>query len=173
MCHYFFNLPCQCHSQERGGGALSYSSVHLHCEENKIAPVLTPDSLKDEQFLQDVRDLGADVFVVVAFSILPEVLFSIPEYREVKSSHLIDVMPRPKLIDRGCGCWRENIRRQCADIGQVRRVIRIDHVRRDRRRIVWHPGRQPRSPLRVVGIHKSIGNVDRERGRGESACIVL
>jgi len=61
------------------GLKLRKTPVHLHCEENNIAPVLTPESLKDEHFLQEVRELDADVFVVVAFSILPEVLFSIPE----------------------------------------------------------------------------------------------
>ncbi len=61
------------------GLKLRKTPVHLHCEAKSIAPVLTPDSLKDESFLEEVRALNADLFVVVAFSILPEVLFSIPE----------------------------------------------------------------------------------------------
>ncbi len=60
------------------GLKLRKTPVHLHCEENNISPVLTPESLKDEVFLEEVRSLNADVFFVVAFSILPEVLFSIP-----------------------------------------------------------------------------------------------
>lgn len=60
------------------GLKLRKSPVHLYCEENNIGPVFTPDSLKDEQFHAELAQLNADIFVVVAFSILPEEIFSIP-----------------------------------------------------------------------------------------------
>lgn len=37
-----------------------------------------PEKLKDETFLQQIKDLNADLFVVVAFRMLPEVLWKIP-----------------------------------------------------------------------------------------------
>lgn len=60
------------------GLKLKKSPVHLYCEEHGIGPVFTPESLKDPQFHSEMAELGADIFVVVAFSILPEELFSIP-----------------------------------------------------------------------------------------------
>ena len=41
-------------------------------------PVLQPEKLKDEQFVEQLRQFNADVFVVVAFRILPAVVFNIP-----------------------------------------------------------------------------------------------
>ena len=41
-------------------------------------PVLQPDSLRDKAFQNDLRSLGADLFVVVAFLILPRSLLKIP-----------------------------------------------------------------------------------------------
>lgn len=41
-------------------------------------PVYQPESLKDSDFLEQMRVLAPDIFVVVAFRILPEVLFSMP-----------------------------------------------------------------------------------------------
>jgi methionyl-tRNA formyltransferase len=43
-------------------------------------PVMTPAKLKDESFLDEIRSIETDIFVVVAFRILPEVLFTIPEF---------------------------------------------------------------------------------------------
>jgi methionyl-tRNA formyltransferase len=44
------------------------------------APVFQPDNLRDPAFLQDMAALSADIFVVIAFRILPEKLYSIPPY---------------------------------------------------------------------------------------------
>ena len=41
-------------------------------------PVLQPEKLKDEQFVEQLRQFNAEVFVVVAFRILPAVVFNIP-----------------------------------------------------------------------------------------------
>ncbi|MGM0443475.1 MAG: methionyl-tRNA formyltransferase [Fibrobacterota bacterium] len=41
-------------------------------------PVFRPDSLQDPSFIATLEKIEADVFVVVAFTILPEAVFSIP-----------------------------------------------------------------------------------------------
>lgn len=41
-------------------------------------PVLQPTNLKNETFLQTVNDLKPDLFIVVAFRMLPEVLWNLP-----------------------------------------------------------------------------------------------
>ncbi|MDE7153972.1 MAG: methionyl-tRNA formyltransferase [Muribaculaceae bacterium] len=42
-------------------------------------PVLQPVSLKDEAFVSQLRAIGANLFVVIAFRMLPEVVWSMPE----------------------------------------------------------------------------------------------
>ncbi|NMC43238.1 MAG: methionyl-tRNA formyltransferase [candidate division Zixibacteria bacterium] len=41
-------------------------------------PVYQPQSLKDDAFIQSMASLGADLFVVIAFRILPENLYRLP-----------------------------------------------------------------------------------------------
>jgi len=41
-------------------------------------PVLQPEAFRDASFLQALREIAADVFVVVAFKILPRDVFTIP-----------------------------------------------------------------------------------------------
>lgn len=45
---------------------------------SKDLKILQPEKLKDPQFVQDLSDLNADLFVVVAFRMLPEVVWSQP-----------------------------------------------------------------------------------------------
>ncbi|MBU2018852.1 MAG: methionyl-tRNA formyltransferase [Bacteroidetes bacterium] len=40
--------------------------------------IMQPEKLKDEQFVSDLKALSADLFVVVAFRMLPEVIWSMP-----------------------------------------------------------------------------------------------
>jgi len=42
--------------------------------------VITPTRLKDEHFISELKKLNADLFVVVAFRILPSAVFLIPPY---------------------------------------------------------------------------------------------
>ncbi len=42
--------------------------------------VLQPEELRDENFVKQVRELNADLFVVVAFRILPKEIFTMPNY---------------------------------------------------------------------------------------------
>lgn len=57
---------------------------HLHSSDVKnyaVAhqiPVLQPEKLKDEAFVEDLRDYYADVFVVVAFRMLPKCVYQMP-----------------------------------------------------------------------------------------------
>ncbi len=46
-------------------------------------PVLQPKSLRAPAFLENISSLGADLFVVVAFRILPRKLFSIPPHGSI------------------------------------------------------------------------------------------
>ncbi len=46
----------------------------------KGLPVIQPENLKDPDFLARLRELKADLFVVVAFRILPESVWSMPPY---------------------------------------------------------------------------------------------
>ncbi len=59
------------------GRVLSFSPVKEFALKNNL-PVLQPENLKDENFVDQLRSFNADVFVVVAFRILPEEVFSIP-----------------------------------------------------------------------------------------------
>jgi methionyl-tRNA formyltransferase len=43
-------------------------------------PLLQPQNLKDENFLTSLKNFHADIFIVVAFRMLPESVWSIPPY---------------------------------------------------------------------------------------------
>lgn len=59
------------------GHKLQSSPVKQYATE-KCIPVLQPEKLKDESFLQELRALKADLQIVVAFRMLPEVVWSMP-----------------------------------------------------------------------------------------------
>jgi methionyl-tRNA formyltransferase len=61
-----------------GRGQRLASSVIKQCAERHGVPVLQPLQLKDPAFIAQLTALAADVFVVVAFRILPVEVFSIP-----------------------------------------------------------------------------------------------
>lgn len=64
--------------RKRGRGQqLSATPVKRYAAEHGL-PVLQPESLKDPAFEAELRALGAECFVIVAFRILPESIFSIP-----------------------------------------------------------------------------------------------
>lgn len=58
------------------------SPVKILAAQNGL-PVMQPLSLKDERFIQQLKSLHADIFVVVAFRILPPEVFTIPPRRTV------------------------------------------------------------------------------------------
>lgn len=66
--------------KEQGRGKkILPSPVKEFALQNSI-PVLQPESLKSEEFFSDLRALNADLFIVVAFKILPRSIFSMPKY---------------------------------------------------------------------------------------------
>ncbi len=67
--------------KERGRGQkVTFTAVKQFAIENNI-PVYQPERLKDETFIQANEKLNPDLFVVVAFRILPKEVFEIPKYR--------------------------------------------------------------------------------------------
>ena len=63
----------------RHGSVLQGSPVKEYAL-SKGLPVLQPEKLKDEAFLKELRALQADLQIVVAFRILPEVVWDMPRY---------------------------------------------------------------------------------------------
>jgi len=61
------------------GHKIQFSPVKQYALENNL-PVLQPEKLKSEIFLTNLRSLSADVQVVVAFRMLPEVVWNMPRY---------------------------------------------------------------------------------------------
>lgn len=59
------------------GQKLSVSAVKEYALAHNLN-ILQPEKLKDEHFLSSLKQLNADVFVVVAFRMLPEVVWSMP-----------------------------------------------------------------------------------------------
>jgi methionyl-tRNA formyltransferase len=59
------------------GQQLRESAVKIFAIDHDL-PILQPEKLKDEQFLSDLKAFNADIFVVVAFRMLPEVVWAMP-----------------------------------------------------------------------------------------------
>lgn len=59
------------------GKKIRYSAVKEYALENNL-PLLQPEKLKDEEFVNALKGLNADLFVVVAFRMLPEIIWSMP-----------------------------------------------------------------------------------------------
>lgn len=60
------------------GQKMNQSAVKVFAVENNL-PVFQPEKLRDPKFLQEIKKLNADVFVVVAFRMMPKILFEMPE----------------------------------------------------------------------------------------------
>jgi len=66
--------------KERGRGQkLTFTVVKEFAIQNNI-PVLQPDKLKAEDFINNLKAFDCDVYVVVAFKILPREIFTIPKF---------------------------------------------------------------------------------------------
>ncbi|SFT40963.1 methionyl-tRNA formyltransferase [Lishizhenia tianjinensis] len=59
------------------GQKINQSAVKQYTLEHDI-PCLQPTNLKDENFIGNLKAINADLFVVVAFRMLPEVVWSMP-----------------------------------------------------------------------------------------------
>jgi len=61
------------------GRKLQQSAVKQYALANDLR-ILQPKNLKNEEFLQDLKTLNANLQIVVAFRMLPEVVWSMPEF---------------------------------------------------------------------------------------------
>lgn len=61
------------------GQKIHESAVKIYAQENNL-PVLQPEKLKNPEFVQQLKSLEADVFVVVAFRMLPREIWSLPRF---------------------------------------------------------------------------------------------
>lgn len=59
------------------GRAISTSAVKTIASENDLL-ILQPTNLKDTSFIKELENLAADLFVVIAFRMLPEVVWAMP-----------------------------------------------------------------------------------------------
>ncbi len=65
--------------KQRGRGRkVSYSPIKQFAIDNNLT-VLQPEKMKDEKFINSLKNLDADLFVIVAFRILPTSVFTIPK----------------------------------------------------------------------------------------------
>ncbi len=60
------------------GRKVTFTPVKEFAVSNNI-PVLQPDKLKDETFISELKKYAADLFIIVAFRILPVEVFTIPK----------------------------------------------------------------------------------------------
>jgi len=78
-----FTIPAVITAPDKLGGRGKKEWLISAVKEAALAlniPVLQPTNLKNESFLHSVNDLKPDLFVVVAFRMLPEVLWSLPPF---------------------------------------------------------------------------------------------
>lgn len=61
------------------GQKLKESAVKIYAQANNLT-ILQPEKLKDEHFLAQLKKLQADLFVVVAFRMLPKEVWKIPAF---------------------------------------------------------------------------------------------
>ncbi len=66
--------------KERGRGRkVSYTPIKEYALANNLK-CLQPEQMKDDLFIESLKELKADLFVIVAFKILPRSVFAIPKY---------------------------------------------------------------------------------------------
>lgn len=63
----------------RHGSVLQAPAVKKYALEHGL-PVLQPEKMKDENFVEQLKNYNANLQVVVAFRMLPEVVWAMPEY---------------------------------------------------------------------------------------------
>jgi len=77
-----YNLLCVVTSVDKPAGRglkLKVSPVKKYAEENEIT-ILQPNNLKENDFISKIKSYKPDLIVVVAFRMLPEILWKIPKY---------------------------------------------------------------------------------------------
>jgi methionyl-tRNA formyltransferase len=61
------------------GKRLADSPVAVFAREKELSPLFLPENLKDEEFIHSLSVCRADLFIVIAFRILPPEVFNIPK----------------------------------------------------------------------------------------------
>ncbi|MDX1652519.1 MAG: methionyl-tRNA formyltransferase [Brumimicrobium sp.] len=61
------------------GRKIQESEVKQYAKSNQLR-LMQPENLKDDSFIDELKKLKADLFVVVAFRMLPKVVWEIPEF---------------------------------------------------------------------------------------------
>jgi methionyl-tRNA formyltransferase len=61
-----------------GRGRKITKSAVKEFSEFSYLPIMQPDNLKDQRFVDSLRNLNADIFIVVAFRMLPEAVWKMP-----------------------------------------------------------------------------------------------
>ncbi|RRD03052.1 methionyl-tRNA formyltransferase [Prevotella sp. OH937_COT-195] len=78
-----YNVVCVVTQPDKPVGkhhhTLQPPAVKVYANEHGI-PVLQPDKMKDESFLKELNEYHPDVQVVVAFRMLPEVVWALPRF---------------------------------------------------------------------------------------------
>ena len=69
---------------KRGGRGKKIIStpVSKFCKDSDI-PLLNVDNLHSDTFLNDLKNLKADIFIVVSYKIIPQKIYSIPRYKTI------------------------------------------------------------------------------------------
>lgn len=81
MLEHNYNVVAVVTGQDKPAGRgkkLNESAVKVFAKEQNL-PIIQPESLKSEDFLQTLRNLDIDLIVVVAFKMLPKVVWQIPK----------------------------------------------------------------------------------------------
>ncbi|MDO5616829.1 MAG: methionyl-tRNA formyltransferase, partial [Cruoricaptor ignavus] len=59
------------------GQKINQSPVKIYADEQQL-PTFQPEKLRNAEFLEQIKKLNADIFVVVAFRMMPKILFEMP-----------------------------------------------------------------------------------------------
>lgn len=76
--HEIIGVVTVADKQAGRGQKITKSPVKVYAEENNL-PVFQPEKLRNPEFLAEMIKLDADVFVVVAFRMMPKILFEMPK----------------------------------------------------------------------------------------------
>jgi methionyl-tRNA formyltransferase len=76
---YIVTVP----DKQKGRGLKLHQSDVKNFALEKNIPVLQPESLKDDDFISKLTEIQPDLFIIIAFRILPAEVFRIPKYGSI------------------------------------------------------------------------------------------
>lgn len=82
ILHKHYSIACVVTNPDKPAGRgrkLSFTPIKEKANSLQL-PVIQPESLKDPQFIENLKNLSADIFVVVAFRILPPEVFRLAKF---------------------------------------------------------------------------------------------